>query len=53
MIKGMFPQKREDAKRVKNVNISGLNTTVFRYSQIIKIYFAPLRLERAARAGVR
>jgi hypothetical protein len=53
-MKYIFPQSREDAKRVKNANDFGLNPSAFKPSQImLKISFAPLRLKRAARVGVR
>lgn len=42
MTEYVLPQRREGAKRVKASNVFWLNPTVFRYSQIIKVSFAPL-----------
>ena len=54
MIKYMLPQRREDAKRIKYVNDFGLNPSAFKPSQImLKVSFASLRLNRAARVSVR
>lgn len=54
MMKGILPQRREDAKRVNNVNDFGLILKIFYcFQKILQVSFVPLRLKRAVRVGVR